>query len=134
MQDVSPPSQLLTVDLLRSVIGGLEVGTVYPRDAPPEYVVVQRVGGVLQNAITDAATFSVQCYAPDQLAAEMLAGRVWHALYRQEWAGIRISGHMLRAWQSAGAPQMLVDPERPHLVRFQFAGQLLVSTLRRAQH
>lgn len=133
MQDVSPNSQLVMVKLLRSVIGGLNVGVVYPRDAPRELVVVQRVGGTLKNAITDEATFSIQCYAPDQLSAEQLAGLVWHALYRQEWAGMRIDGHMVRSWQSAGAPQLLMDPSRPEVVRFQFAGQLLVSTLRQTQ-
>lgn len=129
MRDVSPLSQLVMVKLLRAIIGGVEVGTMFPRDAPPELVVVQRVGGVLANPITDGASFSVQCYGRDQLHAEQLATMVWQVLYRQQWAGIRIDGHMVRGWKSAGAPQMFLDPSRPGLVRFQFAGQLLVSTL-----
>lgn len=129
MQDVNPMSQLVMVKLLRMLVAGVGVGTVYPRDAPDEYVVVQRVGGVLKNTITDGATFSVQCYAPGQFACERLAGMVWHVLNRGEWAGMRVDGHMVRGWQSAGAPQMFIDPDRPEQARFQFAGQLFVSTL-----
>lgn len=129
MQDVSPQSQLIAVDLVRYLVGGVSVGTTYPRDAPPQYIVVQRVGGVLRNPITDEATLSIAVYADTQGDAERIAAGVWHALYRQEWAGVTIRGHMVRGWKSAGAPQMLIDPDRPERPRFQFAGALLVSTL-----
>lgn len=130
MQDASPLSQLVMVKLLQSIVGGITVCTVYPRDAPPELVVVQRVGGTYATPITDGATFSVQCYAPTQFAAEQLAAMVSHALFRGAWTGMRINGHMVRGWRPAGAPQLLIDPDRPEVARFQFAGQLLVSTLR----
>lgn len=130
MLDVNPMSQLILVELLRMIIAGIEVRTVYPRDAPGEVVVVQRTGGQLQNTITDGAAFAVQCYARDQATAEELATTVWHALYRQRWAGLTVRGHMVRGWESYGGPQLLLDPDRPNIVRFQFAGRLLVSTLR----
>lgn len=130
MLDANPMSQLIMVDLLRMIIAGIDVCTMYPRDAPSEVVVVQRTGGQLQNTITDGAAFAVQCYAPDQTRAEELATTVWHALYRQRWAGLTVHGHMVRGWESYGAPQLLLDPDRPNAVRFQFAGRLLVSTLR----
>lgn len=129
MQDVNPLSQLLMVKLLRHITAGVRVVTVYPRDADGDLIVVQRVGGTMTNPITDNATFSIQVFDNTQFAAEQLASAVWRALYRQEWAGLRLDGHMLRGWKSAGAPQMFIDPERPHHVRFQFAGQLMVSTL-----
>lgn len=129
MRDVNPQSQLVMVELLRSIYAGLHVQTLFTRDVPDEVVIVQRTGGQLANSVTDAAAFAIQCYAPDQARAEQLATTLWHALYRQNWAGLKIRGHMVRGWESYGAPQLFLDPDRPNKVRFQFSGRLWISTL-----
>lgn len=132
MRAADPSAQLAAVDLVRSLAPeGTHVGTFYPRaDQGKPVIVVQRMGGVMANPITDGATITIQTYAANQSQAESLTGTIRNGLLQGQWAGTRTrAGHMLRGWREYAGPARYTDPDRPTLVRFQLSGQLLVSTL-----
>ena len=131
MRAADPTAQISAVHLMRSLApSGTHVGTFYPRDATGPVVVVQRMGGVMVNRITDGATITVQVYADTQGEAERLAGILRNGLLEGVWPGTRTrDGHLLRGWREYAGPARYTDPDRPSKVRFPFSGQLLVSTL-----
>lgn len=129
MRDVEPLCQLTGVRLLRSRIGGVRVGTYYPRGVTGPMLVVRRHGGVMRSPITDGALLTVQAYAPTQAEAEQLAGMARRVFTSTVNNSCHVGGHLVRGWVETAGPQRLPDPDQPNLVRFQFAGELLVSTL-----
>jgi hypothetical protein len=59
---VFPDAVGVVVEFLSDEVGG-HVGSVVPPERPTQFIVVQRVGGVRRNLVTDAATLTVECWA-----------------------------------------------------------------------
>lgn len=73
-------TQALAVQALMSTTG-VEVSTRLPDqdDRPDAFVVLSRIGGGSDDWATKNPRFLVECYAPDDVAAEILADDVWEA-------------------------------------------------------
>lgn len=129
MRDANPNAVAVMIRLIKTLVPGLAVAASIPKNPPEVMVRVTRTGGVMKNPITDVPMFSVAVYGASRKQAEEISQQLRHVLHRQDWQGIRLGGVLLRGWREAAGPAEYADPDQPRLVRFQFTGELLLSTL-----
>lgn len=105
-----------------------------PPGPPSTYLRVHRVGGIPRDLVTDLPMITISAYAEDAGVAADLANRVRDLL-------TTVPGHWLptaeaedravcRGWREAAGPSHYPDPDRPDRVRYQFSGELALSTNR----
>jgi hypothetical protein len=102
------------------------VGARMPNVRPATFVRVDRLGGRMHNVVTDAARILVECWAPDSDTAEQMTCTASGALLNslgQYWAGIYV-----REWADQQGPGGFDDPAVTDQRRWQFHGDLRVST------
>lgn len=105
------------------------VVTQIPRTIPDQLIRIERIGGRPESPITDAPRFIVHVYDVDGVAAEHRATRILDYLEHGGWSHTRTeSGHLLRGWRTETVMPLL-DPDRPHLHRWQVMGALRLSRL-----
>lgn len=109
----APPAQAIVTKALREALG-VHVSTQKPRDVPERYVLVSRIGGSSGTFATSDPRFLVECYAPDELAAEIFAEEVVAV-----WRGLRSHGIVHARDDQNLVPNADPDTSR---VRFQFTG------------
>lgn len=128
-----PNAEALVIGMLRPRLAA-PVYQTPPPDPPSAYVRVHRVGGIPRDLVTDRPLLSISCYAADPGAAADLANRT-----REVFAGF--PGHWMtgtrswprsfcRGWREASGPAHYPDPDRPDRTRYQFSGELDLSTNR----
>lgn len=93
---------------------------------PPVFVRLTRTGGGMINMVTDRATLLVECYADDSEVAELFAN-VCSATLARRYGHRRFAGAHIRGYSGDG-PTEFPDPLVPTHDRWQFLGELLVST------
>ncbi|WP_301119776.1 hypothetical protein [Mycolicibacterium fortuitum] len=115
------------VELVSSDLPGLANGH---RTYPTLFVRMTRVGpsGML-NMVTDRARLLVECYADkdSDTDCEQFANTC-RALLRAVDTRTRFAGAYIRRWQNDTGPVPYPDPSVPSHERWQFQGDLLVST------
>ena len=115
--------------LLAGPCAGERVATAFPKDAPDRLVRIERIGGRPESTITDAPRMLVHVYDTDGIAAEQRATRILDYLEHGGWSHTRTeSGHLLRGWRTE-TMMPLLDPDRPHLHRWQVMGAFRLSRL-----
>lgn len=103
----------LVVKALTAALG-VRVSTKKPRDLLDRYVIVSRIGGSSGTFATADPRYLVECYAPDELAAEEFA-----ELVLATWRGLRTHGIIYGSDDRNLVPYD--DPDTSHS-RFQFTG------------
>ena len=118
-----PSAERTVLHILRSA--GLSAFVTPPRDVTVPYVRVARVGGVMENVVTDAALIVVSAYAADPAESEQLCLQARRALWDSRTSFV--DGVWVRWWKEAAGPAHYSDPESK-LFRYQFSGQLFMAT------
>lgn len=108
-------AQQIAVELLAEALN-VRVSTRKPSPHPDQFIVVSRIGGGNDDWCTRDPRFLVECFAHDELAAEMLAERA-HEIWR-----VARTTEIL--WASADNNLAQYDDPDPGLFRFQFTGGL----------
>lgn len=124
------PAVKTAIAVLRAALDpAVGVATVKPRIWPRLFVLVTRSGGGLNNPaypVTDIARILVECWADSDAACETLTNQCRAALYNTQ--GVTIDGVFLRGFDNENGPVQLPDPDVPDHRRWQFQGDLMIST------
>lgn len=109
-----PSVQKVVVQLLAEDMG-LPVSTKVPKKRPAKFLTVQRIGGGMQNPVTDRAVMAIQAWAGDDITAEQLCFDAEAVLFAA--VGVTHHGAMIRHCKEATAP--LSFPDESEQVRYQ---------------
>lgn len=118
-----PSAEKTALAIIRAT--GVKAYVTPPRGVTAPYVHVTRVGGRMENLVTDGALLAVSAYAGDPAVAEQLALQARNALW--EARTTFVDGVWVRWWVEAAGPSHYADPESK-LFRNQFSGQLMLAT------
>lgn len=118
-----PSAEKTALAIIRAT--GVKAYVTPPRGVTAPYVHVTRVGGRMENLVTDGALLAVSAYAGDPAVAEQLALQARNALW--EARTTFVDGVWVRWWVEAAGPSHYADPESK-LFRYQFSGQLMLAT------
>lgn len=131
---VPPPGVLTAVRALRDGLAAYGSAAPVSTELPPsgaglpalpsEFVVAGRIPSAEAPHSTDTVGLLVECYAPDELAAERLANVARAALDRSQ--GIRYGDAFVIWWHEASRPVRFDHPDTDTRVRYQFTGTLCV--------
>ena len=128
MRETPKPTLRTAIAVLRAALDpAVGVATVNPRVWPRLFVKVTISGGpgwVFPN--TDITRLLVECWADSDAACEVLTNECRTALYNTE--GRIVDGVFLRGFDNDTGPVQLPDPDVPDHRRWQFQGDLMVST------
>jgi hypothetical protein len=124
---VPKPALKAAIAVLRAALDpSVGVATVEPRVWPRLFVKVTRAGGGRQLINTDVARLLVECYADSDAACETLTNQCRAALASTQ--GTTFDGVFLRGYDNEQGPVQLANPNVTDHRRWQFQGDLLVST------
>jgi hypothetical protein len=90
------------------------------------FVRVSRSGGGQELIVTDTCRLLVECWADSAASAETLVNDCRAAL--RNTTGQTVDGAFLRGFDNEAGPVELPDPGVPDRQRWQFQGDLLIST------
>jgi hypothetical protein len=125
--EVPKPAVKTAIAVLRATLDpAVGVATVKPRVWPRLFVMITRSGGGLTFPNTDTARLLVECWADSDAACEALTNECRAALRNTQ--GVTIDGVFLRGFDNEQGPVQLPDPDVPDHRRWQFQGDLMVST------
>lgn len=116
---VSPDVEAAAVTFLRGSLGVLadRVATKTPATMPDNMVRVSLTGGDRAGLVSDTAQLTVECWAPNEPTASMLA-RTAHA-HMLAAAGVEAGGVFVRRVDTVGGVQSFPDPDTNN-PRYQF--------------
>lgn len=124
---VAKPALKVARRILADALTPIPVSVDVPfPDRPAQFVTCNRVGGGLVSLVTDAARIQVQCWAAGHPDVEDLTNAARAAL--QNAQGTIVEGAFIRGFDNIEGPVDYPDPEVSDLNRWQFQGDLLVST------
>ncbi|WP_094359911.1 DUF3168 domain-containing protein [Mycobacterium marinum] len=109
-----------------AALAGVAVGTKIPNTRPSTFVRVGRAGGYRPNIVTDVMRVLVEVWAPTVAQAETICNQCIAAL--QNAQGTRSAGAFIRAFDNIEGPIDLPEPDVSSSERWQFTGDLYVST------
>lgn len=73
---VFPDAVLVTIQYLRSVLPDVTAVSRVPNPRPPEFVRIERLGGIRRNLILDRPRIDVECWSGSEEDAEALCSKV----------------------------------------------------------
>lgn len=120
------PAVKTAVAILQAALGSTPVSTHMPRTRPAQIVLVSRIGGGQDNPRIDRARLLVECWAGGPGDAENMTATARTAL--RNAGGTMIGDVFIHCWDSEDGPVMYDDPDVTDMTRWQFHGDLLVST------
>jgi hypothetical protein len=120
------PAVLTAIRILEEAFDPVRVSSQMPRTRPPMFVRVTRIGGGQTNPVTDIARILVECWGPGIASAESMANTARAAL--RNAAGITFGTAYVRSFSNEQGPVDFPDPDVPDMTRFQFFGDLNLST------
>jgi hypothetical protein len=112
-----PDSIQAIVDYLTDLHQTLPVGIRNPDDGDT-YIKVRRIGGVQTTRISEAGTFAIECYGPDDTSAFRLVGNVRRDVKAMQ--GTLVGDVLVYKVEEVGGPGDLPDPLAPTLTRYSF--------------
>jgi hypothetical protein len=99
-----------------------------PKQRPIRFVRVTRVGGRMRDQATDVARILVECFGPDVETVENMTGTARAALLNA--VSTLVDGDVwVRDWTNEQGPVDFPHPEIIDMERWQFTGDLILSTL-----
>lgn len=120
---VPKPAVSTARSILSAALPGTTVRDQIPSPRPQQFVVVKRTGGT-QTVAQDVAQITVDCYAGSSVDAEDLAAAACTALWNAETA----TGVDYAYWSDGAGPYDLPNPDITDRYRWQFNGNLRIST------
>jgi hypothetical protein len=124
---VPQPALKTAIAVLRAALDpSVGVATVEPRIWPRQFVRVSRAGGGQTLINTDTMRVLVECYSDSDASCETLINECRAALFSTE--GVTVGGVFVRGFDNEQGPVQLNDPKVSDHRRWQFQGDLLVST------
>lgn len=114
---IFPDAVLLVVQYLRSCMPTTLVYSRVPAEVPPEFVRVERLGGLRNSLVTDRPRIDIECWSDTEFNAATLAARARAFVSAIE--GKRGETTVYRVAEVAG-PQWLPDQKSGH-PRYSFA-------------
>lgn len=119
------PAVKAALGVLDVAFGTVPVDTRTPRVRPEKFVKVSRVGGGMDNPVTDIARILVECWAKTDAVAEAMSGTAISAL--RNAGGTQVDDMFIRYFGNIDGPVQYDEPDID-MVRWQFHGDLYVST------
>lgn len=120
------PAVLTAIRILDEALDPIPVSSKMPRNRPPMFVRVSRIGGGQNSIVTDTARILVEVWGPGTATVEAMANTARAAL--RNAGGTNVDGVWVRAWTNEQGPVDFPDFDVPDMARWQFFGDLLVST------
>lgn len=114
-------AESLTVQQLKVALTNAHISSDVPTPLPDPLVTIQRVGGAVQNLVTDAPVLIVQAWSKDKATAHdlcMLARAHIHAM-----PGTTVNGTWVYKVTEVGGPGYFPDPDTS-TPRYQFTVQM----------
>ena len=102
------------------------VSAKMPKHRPARFVQVTRIGGYQNDPITDHARLLIECFGPDTETVEAMTATARAAL-RNAISTI-VDGVWVRNWSNEQGPVDFPHPQIIDLDRWQFQGDLSLST------
>lgn len=122
------PALKIAYTILKNALNPVEVHTKVPYPTrPAEFVTVGKIGGTRPLIVTSAARILVQCWAGSVADVEDLANDAIAALQNAQGTTVADLG-FVRGFDNIEGPVDFPDPDVTDLERWQFQGDLLVST------
>ncbi len=123
----SKPALSAAQTILAGAMTPIPVSTKIPFPTRPgKFVRLQRAGGNRPLLVTDAARILVELWATTVAHAEQMSGDAIAALQNAE--GTLVDGMFVRGFDNIDGPVDFPDPDITDMERWQFQGDLLVST------
>lgn len=136
---IPKPAVAVATAALRARLPGTGYSGVYidsdrPSDAtghailPPHFILLSRApGGGMINLVTDSARLLVECWASKEIGDGEQFANTARGILRAS-VGQRFAGGFIRCFDNDSGPTDFGDPLAPTHSRYQFLGDLLVST------
>ncbi len=127
------PAVKTTITVLATAFGSHAlVSARMPKARPIRFVKVSRIGGAWINPVTDSARILVECFGPDVETVENMTATARAALHN---AGqTLVDGVWIRDWLNEQGPTDFPHPEILDMERWQFSGDLILSTNSQPTH
>lgn len=103
-----------------------QVSARMPKKRPVRFVQVSRVGGRWDNPVTDVARILVECFGPDVETVEAMTATARTAL--RNAISTEVDDVWIRDWSGEQGPVDLPHPDVMDMERWQFHGDISVST------
>lgn len=120
------PALQAAIAILTPAMSPTLVAFRMPDARPTQFVRVSRVGGRMLNLVTDSPRILVECWGPDVGTVEGMCNTARAALLNS--CGHYFAGVYVREWTNEQGPVDFDDPEVTDMRRWQFHGDLRVST------
>lgn len=125
------PAGKIAVKILTAAFDDIPVSSKSPLLLPDKYIRVSRVGGGLTSLITDSARILVEAWAATVPEAEQICCEAIAALQNAQGTSVTYDTDaeaFIRGFGNVDGPVDYADPDVPDKERWQFTGDLLVST------
>lgn len=122
-----PPLTAALVSYLRENLPDVHIGTRVPNPAPAKFIRIGIGDGSTTTMVTINPVVLFECWAPDSIAAEELAGDAWAAINDTDGSFI---GDNDGVWVQNASPRIpydFPDPTYETRNRWQFYCQMTVS-------
>ncbi len=129
MVDLYPEPQddiAALIAILEEAFPGMAVSTRRPMKWSESFIRVTRIGGYMSNIVTDTGRQLIECWALDGPTARGMTRTARAALRNAQ--GKIFDGAFIRSWDDEQGPVDFPDPDVPSWYRWQFHGDLSVST------
>lgn len=103
-----------------------QVSAKMPKQRPIRFVQVSRIGGAQDDPITDRARILVECFGPDTETVENMTATARTAL--RNAISTVVDGVFVRGWSNEQGPVDFPHPQIINMDRWQFQGDLSLST------
>lgn len=102
------------------------VSAKMPKQRPIRFVQVSRIGGTQTDPITDNARLLIECFGPDTETVEAMSATARTAL--RNAISTVVDGVWVRNWHNEQGPVDFPHPQIIDMDRWQFTGDLSLST------
>ncbi len=121
------PAVKVTISILDEAFGQYAlVSARMPKQRPIRFIKVSRIGGSQDTPITDMARILIECFGPDVETCENMTATARTAL--RNAISTTVEGAWIRNWSNEQGPVDFPHPEIIDMERWQFQGNLSLST------
>jgi hypothetical protein len=120
------PALKTALAILRDAFGDVSVSAKMPKQRPGRFVRVTLIGGSRVDVVSTRARVLIELFGPDPEACESMYATASAALLNSQ--STVISGAFVRSWDDEQGPVDYPHPEVIDMERWQFHGELTLST------
>lgn len=121
------PAVKTAIAILKQAFGQYAlVSAAMPKQRPPRFVQVSRIGGHQDDPVTDHARLLIECFGADVETVENMSATARTAL--RNAISTVVNGVWVRNWSNEQGPVDFPHPQILDYNRWQFQGDLSLST------